>query len=396
MIKPSDRLFDTMIDTKKMFVSVKTNFKIRDYKNSSGLSPVTLHITGYGLRERIQLDVNIDAKYFDCAKQRMKPIRKEFEDINLILDNYIAKITEIKTVYRLSNKRITPEIIKSELLGGMTRVNFVAFFKQALESEKTKNHSQGTLDRYESIYNKLKEFNSNIPFHTIDEKWFEKYRIWAKKRGNIASTINGNVIALKKFLRIAEKAGVRLAFNLDDIAGGSTHGSRTYLSPWEIQKLYEYFNSNFINQTNKLILGYFLFSCMTGLRISDVQSIERYDVKYNEVSFVNTKSSKDQFSILNKKAQEVIDNCPLLFIEKFADQTINDELKKIIKLCGIKKHVSFHVARHTFATMALRAKIPITDVQVLLKHRDIKTTMIYAHIIESEANEKVFAIDNLF
>jgi len=396
MIKSSDRLFDTMIDTNKFFVSVKANFKIRDYKNSAGLSPITLHVSGYGERERIQLDVNVDAKYFDRAKQRMKPVKKEFEDINLILENYMSKITEIKTVYRLSDKRITPKIIKSELMGGMTRVNFVAFFKEALKSEYSKNHAPGTLGRFESIYNKLLEFNPNVPFSDIDEKWFEKFRLWAKKRGNVASTINGNVITIKKFLRIAQKEGVRLAFNLDEIPGGSTHGSRTYLSPWEVKILYDYFNASFINETNKLILGYFLFSCMTGLRISDVQSIERYDVKYNEVSFVNTKSAKDQFSLLNRKAQEVIDNCPLLFIKKFADQTINDELKKIFAFCGIKKYVTFHVARHTFATLAIRAKIPVTDLQLLLKHSDIKTTMIYVHIVQREANEQIYAIDNLF
>jgi site-specific recombinase XerD len=393
----SERFFDTMNDTMKKSVSINVKFKLRKDMNADGTMPLVIHITGSGERERINSHINVIPKLFNESTQRLKPINKEYQDYNLLIENYLSKISSIKTEFRLSDRHITPKLVKQELLGGLTRSNFVAFVAAALEDEKVK-HAPGTYKRYESVHRKLVEFNPLIPFSEIDSKWFTKYRAWAIKRGNKTTTINNNVIAIKKFLRIAVANGVKLSFNLDDVIGGNTHGNRTYLNPPELKRLFKYYNSEFINESNKLILGYFLFACMTGLRISDLMDVDRENLLYNEISFINTKSSTDQYMLLNLTARQIVDLEPQLFIKKFADQTLNAEIKKIVTLCGITKKVSFHVARHTFATCFLRPEVggTIHHLQKLLKHRDIKSTMIYAHILESEANEMVFALDKLF
>lgn len=393
----SERFFDTINDTNKKSVSINVKFKLRKDMNADGTMPLVIHVTGSGERERINPHINVNPKLFNEATQRVKPINREYQDYNLLIENYLSKISAIKTEFRLTDRNITPKILKQELLGGLTRSNFVAFVAAALEDEKV-NRSKGTYERYKSVYRKLEAFNPVIPFSEIDSKWFTKYRAWAIKRGNKSTTVNNNVIALKKFLRIAVNNGVKLNFNLDDVIGGNTHGNRTYLNPPELKRLFKYFNSEFINETNKLILGYFLFGCMTGLRISDLMDIDRNNLLYNEISFINSKSSTDQYMLLNLTARQIVDFEPNLFIKKFADQTLNKEIKKIVRLCGITKQVSFHVARHTFATCFLRPEVggTVHHLQKLLKHRDIKSTMIYAHILESEANEMVFALDKLF
>ena len=116
----------------------------------------------------------------------------------------------------------------------------------------------------------------------------------------------------------------------------------------------------------------------------------------NYVSFVAKKTKLDQSIAMNKKAREIINHEPLLFEKKFADQHINDELKKIMTLLKIHKNVTFHVARHTFATSFLRAGGKVEKLQRLLGHTDIKQTMIYAHIVQSDANSEIFLLDNLF
>ena len=393
----TERFFDTINDTTPKLVSIKVNFKLRLDNSKTDVKPLVIHITGNSQRERINSGILVNPKFFDKKKQRMKSLTKIDQDINLVLENYLAKISNIKTEFRLSDRVLTPKIVKDELLGGLTRTNFVAFFLVALEDEKA-NLKIGTWKRYESIYRKLKEFNSSIPFCEINEKWFLKFRLWAIKRGNKSATVNNNVIALKKFLRIAVKNGVKLNFNLDDVIGGNTHGNRTYLNPNELNKLFKFYNSEYINESNKLVLGYFLFGCMTGLRISDLMDINRNDLINNEISFINTKSAVDQFLILNLTARKIVEKEELLFIKKFADATLNEEIKKIVRFCGITKNISFHVARHTFATCFLRPEVggTIHHLQKLLKHRDIKSTMIYSHIVEAEANEQIFVLDKLF
>ena len=103
----SEAIFDTRVDTKKLFVSVKTKFVPRKYQNKEGLSLLYLHITGNQKRNRIPLDIYVSAKDFCKKEQRLKSTDGHSKDINLIIDNLQSKITSIKTTYRLANKNWT-------------------------------------------------------------------------------------------------------------------------------------------------------------------------------------------------------------------------------------------------------------------------------------------------
>ncbi|PHR71014.1 MAG: hypothetical protein COA67_07390 [Lutibacter sp.] len=112
----AERIFDTLVDTQKIFVSMRTKFIPRKYQNTQKKSPIYLHVTGRGERKRVHTDVWIDTKKWDCANQCILKPNKEEEDLNLILDNYRSKITNIKTVYRLSEKILTPDLLIKELI----------------------------------------------------------------------------------------------------------------------------------------------------------------------------------------------------------------------------------------------------------------------------------------
>ena len=133
MMNASDRIFDTLVDTNKIYVSMKDKFCIRAYKNAEGKSPISLHLSGDYKRERISLNINVNPKEWDLKKERLIPLTKENQDINLILDNIKSKITNIKTSYRLADRVLTPENLKKEFLSGMPRIRFTAFYKMMLE-----------------------------------------------------------------------------------------------------------------------------------------------------------------------------------------------------------------------------------------------------------------------
>lgn len=391
-----DRIFDTVVDTKRIAVSVKTYFRIRTYKTKPHLGYVYLFITGVDARERINLELEIAANRWDKKKERLIPVDKVDEDNNLILDTYMAKLTEIRTVYRLNHRQLSPAVMKDELINGMVRINFAAFCSSALEEDRS-NLKKGTYKKNKTVVAKLIEYRPDIPFLDLDLSFFKKYRNYltdVKKNNKV--TVNGNIKVLKKFLRIAVKYGIRINFDIEDIPSGSTAGNRTYLTPEEVKKLFQLYKLPFINPGSKLVLGYFLFACMTGLRISDLQKTRRKNLQYNEMSFVNTKSDVDQYMILNHKAQEILADCPELFVTFFSEKHLNFEIKKLIAMCDIEKHIIFHAARHTFATCFLRAGGKLEHLQKLLKHKKITTTMIYVHILEEEANKEVFVMDKLF
>lgn len=391
-----NRIFDTVIDTTKTAVSVKTYFRMRTYPSSPEVGHIYLFVSGSEERERINVELEVPAKDWNPKLERLVETTQGNRDINLILDSYIAKVTETKTVYRLQHKLLTPTILKHEIRTGMIRVDFIPFAYALLEDDKAllKN---STYLRNKIVLDKLAEYKSSISFSELSISFFSKYRLWLQRaKGNARGTINGNIIVIKKFLLRAPKFGILLNFDPEDIVGGTTRGNRIHLNPEEVKRLLKIFELPMIDPSSKLVLGYFLFACMTGMRISDIMKTTRKQLLERDLSFVNKKSSADQVVELNKIAMSLVIGCEDLFVKFFSEKHINHEIKRLVKFCNIDKHVFFHTARHTFATCFLRAGGTVHHLQKLLKHKSITTTMIYVHILEEEANEQVYILDKLF
>ena len=389
-----DALFDTWVDTQKIYGAMKTRIYIRKDVQVDGKCPLYLGIEGN--KRRINLKIYVDPQLWLRDKKRLKGSSQDIADINLMLDNIDSKIAAIKTNYRLSEQYLSADIFVDEFLNKLSKSNFIGFFKNCLELEKSKM-TEGTYNRHVSVLKKLKEYKEVIYFSELTLKWFDQYKNHLKfKLKNQDTTIAANMASIKKFLNIAIKNKVKLMFDINDFEVGDTKGNRSYLNETELKKCFEFYNSSFINPSWKICLGYFLFSCMTGLRISNIQKLNRKDFENNDFSIVTAKSNTDKNIALNKNAQHIVQNCTDLFKIKFTDQHINDELKKIMKLIGISKHVTMHVGRHTFATLFLKMGGKVEKLQMLLGHASITQTMVYWHIVQTEANEQIFLLDNLF
>tara|TARA_R100000306_G_C4368869_1_gene138962 strand:- start:550 stop:1737 length:1188 start_codon:yes stop_codon:yes gene_type:complete len=391
----SEAIFDTRVDTKKLFVSVKTKFIPRSYQNKEGLSLLYLHITGNQQRNRIPLDIYVRVKDFCPKEQRLKTTDGHSKDLNLIIDNLQSKITSIKTTYRLANKKLDVDSLTEEFINGIPRINFFAFADWFLQKQKGQL-AKGTYEKQYYMLEKWKRWKKTIYFTELDQKFILNFRQWMNKLGNNKTTVESNIATLKKFLNAAKKHGILLPIDVDDIKVGSTTGNRTDLKPSEVNRLYEYYKSSFINDQNRLVLGYFLFSCFTGLRVSEVLSIHRSQFDEGFFEYFEKKKDRMQRRNINESTRTLLSYCDGLFIEKKDPIYMNRQIKIIAGTCGISKKISFHVGRHTFATNFLRAGGDVVSLQNLLGHSSIKQTMIYVHIVESEVNEKVFIIDKLF
>jgi len=390
-----EAIFDTRVDTKKLFVSVKTKFIPRSYQNKEGLSLLYLHITGNQQRNRIPLDIYVRVKDFCPKEQRLKTTDGHSKDLNLIIDNLQSKITSIKTTYRLANKKLDVDSLTEEFINGIPRINFFAFADWFLQKQKGQL-AKGTYEKQFYMLAKWKRYKTTLYFTELDQKFILNFRQWMSNMGNNKTTVESNIATLKKFLNAAKKQGILLPIDVDDIKVGSTTGNRTDLKPSEVNRLYEYYKSSFINDQNRLVLGYFLFSCFTGLRVSEVLSIHRSQFDEGFFEYFEKKKDRMQRRNINESTRTLLSYCDGLFIEKKDPIYMNRQIKIIANTCGITKKISFHVGRHTFATNFLRAGGDVVSLQNLLGHSNIKQTMIYVHIVESEVNEKVFIIDKLF
>jgi site-specific recombinase XerD len=114
------------------------------------------------------------------------------------------------------------------------------------------------------------------------------------------------------------------------------------------------------------------------------------------ISFYVNKTAKQHSIALNRRSLAIAKHNANLFIKKPTAPHVNRELKKIAAQMGVNRKISFHVARHTFATNFLRAGGDVVKLREIMDHEDITTTMIYVHIVNKEAHADMALLDNLF
>ena len=392
---PQNSIFDTSVDTEKMFVSMKTKIVRRDYVNAKGKSPLYLHATQNSKRERLPLDLFIRPELWIPERCRLKPVDVHARDMNLILDNIDSKITSIRTSYRLSEKFLSLEKFVQEFRNAIPRMDFIAFMTYQLDQERALLGT-GTYNKHRAVIEKLRKWKGQIFFTELDHGFLTKVRTEFKRQGNADTTIESNMSTVKKFIGAAEKMGIRMAIQSSEIKVGNTNGDRTDLRPEELRTLRQYFMDPFTPPRYKLVTGYFLFACFTGLRISDVQQLTRRQVNEDQFMFNSIKTGKRQYISISNKLREILEEDYNLFVKKVSDVEMNRVLKHVARICRFQKHLTFHVARHSFATNFLRMGGRVQDLQKILGHSEIRETMIYVHIVESEACEKIKIMDNLF
>lgn len=157
---------------------------------------------------------------------------------------------------------------------------------------------------------------------------------------------------------------------------------------------------------NGLVKRAYLFSCFTGLRISDVKNLKWGDVCHENgqtfVSVVMRKTTKPLYIPLSRQALKWIpekgggEAGDYVFGNLVNYGNVNENLKKWAEAAGIRKHVSYHTSRHSFATMMLTLGADLYTVSKLLGHSSVRHTQIYARIIDRKKDEAVNLADSVF
>jgi len=149
----------------------------------------------------------------------------------------------------------------------------------------------------------------------------------------------------------------------------------------------------------------FLFSCFCGLRISDIKRLKWYDIKESNgqkhIEIVMQKTQEALYIPLSRQALAYMPETAAaspetaVFTEIASPAMINKHLKQLAKAAAIEKNISFHTARHTFATLLLTEGADIYTTSRLLGHTNISTTQVYAKIVDAKKREAVELLDKI-
>ncbi|AQX08053.1 tyrosine-type recombinase/integrase [Elizabethkingia ursingii] len=382
-----ETLFELEIGLKRSYSTMKTQFYLHNYVNKKNEQQIFFKVTINKEKERIPTGYYTKASDWNQIKERTK----SNTDLNLILNNMFSKASEIEIFYRLNHKEMSLSAFIREFFSKVPAYDFLAFMQSTMNDKIT---NPNTLKKHNSILNKLRDWKKKIPFTDINLEFFDKYRKHLFDIGNNKTTRNSNIKIIKYYLIDAQRKGVMLNVNLDDVIVGSTSGNRTSLSPEDTRRLIEIYRLRILSNEQQLSLGYFLIACCVSLRISDIKALKRVDFMDYKVSVLSQKTQKYISIPLNNRAKEIINLNPDLFVKFKAEQKINLDLKDIAKVYKVKKKMTMHVGRHTFATNYLKSGGTIQDLQIILDHSSIETTMIYVHLDKEEALQTVHLLDN--
>lgn len=367
--------------------TVKTRFFLHNRKDKHGLCSVFFSVTIAGKRTRINTGHKISPDRWNQRRQRTR----DDDQINLLLDNLQAKSTQISTFYYLTHRELCLENFLEEFHNQSPAYNFNEFMRQKINIHCK---AESTKRKHLAIYQKLSDWREHISFHEINHDWFSEFRAHLRSIGNQGTTENTNVRIVKQYLRMAKKSGIILNVELDEVKIGTTSGQREALSVTELKKLRKHYFEGDISESVKLSLGYFLFAYCTGVRLGDLKNLKREKLQ-NVNHFRMGKNGRFIDVQLNNSAMAVLTEDERLFQIWHTEQTINKHLRILAQQFNIPKALSMHVARHTFATHYLKAGGTIYNLQKLLGHRKIETTMIYVHLNIDDVVDTVNLIDQL-
>ena len=270
---------------------------------------------------------------------------------------------------------------------------YISDFLSYLEVEA--NYSKNTINSYKNDLNKFEEYYKNKDLLKITSKDIEKY---IQTLSDLApTTVSHNISSLKTFYSYFLKQ-VRISNNPTDGIKSPKLGIHlpTYLTIDEVNKLLDIEVTDAFSSRNKAILE---LMYATGLRISEVISLEFKNIDYDEcIIRVMGKGSKERIVPVNdyaiKYLKEYIDNYRpelvkneinnYIFLNNHGRMLTRQGIFKMIKnyaaLKNIKKTIGPHTLRHTFATHLLENGADLRVIQELLGHSDISTTQIYTHL----------------
>jgi integrase len=284
-------------------------------------------------------------------------------------------------------------------------VNFYNFFNQVMDTKKT-NGSSKNYETWQACLIHLKRHHpdESLTFEQVTVDWLNGVKDFFNTK---AKTKSGNLVSSSTASNYFNKvrAVINAAFDKDIITRNplkevsgikAVTSERVFLTIEEVRALVK------TDCRYSILKSAFLFSCLTGLRWSDINKLDWSEVSQLEgghrITFNQKKTGNLQYLDINEQAYSLIDTPEQqgrVFQCLKYSAYFNTELLRWTMTAGITKHVTFHAGRHTFAVSLLCHGVDIYTVSRLLGHSEIKTTQVYADIIDSVRKTAVYKIPDI-
>jgi site-specific recombinase XerD len=386
--------------------------------NKNGAIPIYIRITVNGTRFEISTARSVEKSKWIAKSGKVKGTSEETRLINGHLDYWKNRIFETEKKMLLTDEEINAQTFKNKLLGIEEKQHkLIPIFQSHNNRMKElidKEFSINTYKKYVTAMHHIQEFlKENYKVNDIDIKkikiaFINDFDFFLRNTKNCNN--NSTIKYIRNFGKIVKQCYVNGWIEKDPFVnyrGKVKEKERAYLSEQEIEALN---SKTFVAERLNLVRDIFVFSCFTGLAYIDVQQLSPNNIAIG--------IDGDKWIFKNRQKTDTESKIPLLpialdILQKYEDhpqclnqnkllpilsnQKMNAYLKEIADLCGINKELTFHIARHTFATtVTLTNGVPIESVSKMLGHKNIRTTQHYAKVLDKKVSEDMKILKDKF
>jgi integrase len=393
----------------KQTISVKF-YARKERSTESGLTPVVMRIGVGEQRLNIGTKLYVNPDDWSMEDGKMKTKTREAKKINDALDGFRHKAFDYQRELMHEGRPITLDNMRAKWynLSLEKKVMLMEVFTQHNQQMKAlinKEFAPLTLERYETSFRHTQAFMKwkykidDIDVSELKYEFIADYEFWLKSVRNCDHNTSMKYLSnFKKIVHICIKNGW---LNRDPFVGfklAKREIEKTFLVEEELNRI---INKEFLMFRTRQVRDIFIFCCYTGLAYADVEKLTREEITIgiDGEKWIWTSRQKTDSATrvpLLPPALEILDRykedpqCVVKgrLLPVLSNQKMNSYLKEIADACGITKKMTFHTARHTFATtVTLTNGVPIETVSKMLGHRNLKTTQHYAKILDKKVSE---------
>lgn len=311
------------------------------------------------------------------------------DDLNSMLFEFLLHLQGIELALWKRGVAATLSLLKDAMKKNRpVNVTFPVFAKEYVQ------HSDRRESTKENLYTTitvLQEFRPGLDFKDITYTFLKDFEAYLREKGNGVNTVAKHLRQLRTLVNEAINQGYihADAYPFRKFKIKQERGRHEFLTPDELRKLE---NLQVSDKRLRHVLDAFLFCCYVGLRFSDFcQLCPANFIKINGKKWLHFKSIKTGVEIrlplhllFEGKALSILDRYDISdFANLGSNSETNKALAELAVLARIRKHITYHTARHTCATLLIHQGVPITTVQKLLGHTSVKTTEIYSEILSN-------------
>lgn len=307
------------------------------------------------------------------------------KELNAMLFEFTLKLQKIELSYWKRGTQATLALLKSAMKrDDSPDITFMRFARQSIEGS---GKSEATKENLRSTLTTLRKFRPTIDFKDLTYSFLKDFERHLREDGRHVNTIAKHMRQLRTLINEAINSGYMTQddYPFKKYRIKEVRGKHTFLTPDELKRLERLALEDGSAQH---VLDAYLFCCYTGLRFSDFRGMrESHIVRIHGKRWLAMKSKKTDVEV-KLPLHLLFEGKALALLDKYKDTCsftgiggnpeVNRRLRGIALSAKIGKRVTFHSARHTNAVLLLHQGVPVTTVQKLLGHTDIKTTQVYA------------------